>query len=188
MTQPPKPPTPAQVEAERQQRIRDSNDAYWRKVQDRRDDMARQMEADTREQAQLLAHIIDGHVRPHEVDPKLLKGDKAKETLVIAKRIWDMLFIFRLDSLANEALEFLGETMRDDTEERTVRVDAAKTILSARGRMAAKNNNPGEAAVRALIAGLGGGGGGSADLRNLDDAELLQGFKRLLLAATDEGG
>jgi hypothetical protein len=147
---------------------------------------AARVEAESREQAELMAVILSGDVRPHEIDAKLLTGAKAQETLLLARRIWDVIFQFRLDGLAHDALEFLGGVMRDDEASLKQRVDAAKTLLGARAKLANKINNPGEAAVRALLGGMGKAA--DTDLRKLGDGELLEGFKRLLVAATDTRG
>lgn len=184
------PPQPAPWERERIARDearRQREENYRRQMEEQQRQMRRRIAAENAEQAELMCLILSGDVRPHEIDVRLLQGDRAKETLLVAKRIWDVLFQFRLDGLAHDALEFLGGVMRDEDASEKSRVDAAKTILAARAKVAVKVNNPGEAAVRALIGGMGGGAKAGTNLRDLDDGELLEGFKRLLIAATDQG-
>jgi hypothetical protein len=183
---PPLPPWEAEAQA-RQEAAEERQRLYQKRIAENRRMHAARIEADNREQAELLAAIIEGDVSPHEINPRTLVGERAKDTLLVAKRLWDVCFQFRLDSLAHEALEFLGDTMRDTGAEIKVRVDAAKTIVGARLKMAAKVNNPGEAAVRSLLLGMNAGGGAQS-LKDLGDGELLEGFKRLLIAATDERG
>lgn len=183
----PLPQSPWEMEREKREAARIERERLHReRIEAANKAQAKRIEAANEEQRQLLAAILGGEILPHEIDPKLLVGDQAKETLLMAKRLWDVLFGFRLDTLAHDALAYLGDVLRDDGAEPKLRTDAAKTILTARAKMAVKANNPGEAAVRALLGGMGQKNG-AADLRKLDDAELLDGFKRLLIAATDTG-
>jgi len=179
--------TPWEREARDREEARAERERLFRERINRQNkEHARRLQADNAEQAALLAAIINGNISPHEIDARTLQGDRAKDTLLVAKRLWDVCFQFKLDSRAQTALDFLDEVVQDTGADLKVRVDAAKTIVGARIKMANKVNNPGEAAVGALLAGMMQKGT-KADLRSLTDEELREKFRLLLESTTNMG-
>ena len=183
---PPLPPWEAEAQA-RQEAAEERQRLYQKRIAENRRMHAARIDADNKEQAELLAAILQGDISPHEINPRTLQGDRAKDTLLVAKRLWDMLFQFRLDSLAHEALAFLGDAMRDTGADLKVRTDAAKTIIAARAKMANRVSNPGEAAVRDLLASMTPRGTAATNLSKLTDEELREKFRLLLESTTNMG-
>lgn len=181
------PPWEAEAQAREEARAERERLFKERINRNQRQHVAR-LEADNKEQAELLAAIIEGNISPHEINPRTLAGERAKDTLLVAKRLWDVCFQFKLDSRAQGALDFLDDVVQDTGADLKVRVDAAKTIVAARIKMANKVNNPGEAAVGALLAAMMPKGGQAADLRTLTDEELRERFRLLLESTTNMGG
>lgn len=153
----------------------------------RRAEVARQQAqvraAESEEQRQLLAAILTGDIDLAAIDPQALRGDKARETLSLARSIWDVLLQFRLDALAHESLAYLAEVQRDSEKTTRERTEAAKAILAARSKLAIAPDRA-DAALRAV---MGTQKRSQLQTRALSDEQMHERFREILSAATNEG-
>jgi hypothetical protein len=139
--------------------------------------------AENEEQRQLLAAILTGDLDLAEIDPQALRGEKARETLMLARSIWDVLLQFRLDALAHESLAYLAQVQRDSEKTTRERTEAAKAILAARSKLAIAPDRA-DAALRAVV---GTQKRSAVQTRALSDEQMHERFREILSAATDEG-